>query len=212
MHNLASAALLDSYSKERQPVGLGVITRANQGIRDHAPVWKAMGLMEETVEKRMMAFNLLKEASKEGREHRRILNKAIEMNQRYASAAIYLGDEEKAGRAAPEWPVDAALHHEISTYPGHRLPHAWLNTRFPIKEPISTIDLAGHGAYCLLTGVGGGKWKLAAAKVGKEMGVDIRLYSIGWHQNCEDVYRDWEHKREVEEDGCVLAGSDRFVC
>jgi hypothetical protein len=155
----------------------------------------------------MKAFNLFKEASKEGRDHRRTLNNAIEwtgqefhgigieMNQRYASAAIYLGDEEKAGRAAPEWPVNAALHHEISTYPGYRLPHAWFNTRFPMKEPISIIDLAGHGAYCLLTGAGGGKWKLAAAKIGKEMGVDVRVYSIGWHQNCEDVYRDWEHKR-----------------
>ena len=54
---LASPSILESFSHERQPVGLGVITRANQGIRDHVPVWKEMGLMEETVEERMKIFN-----------------------------------------------------------------------------------------------------------------------------------------------------------
>ncbi|KAK7894054.1 hypothetical protein LTR67_006755 [Exophiala xenobiotica] len=220
---LASPTILETFSQERQPVGVGVITRANQGIRDHVPVWKEMGLMEETVEQRMEIFNSLKSATPEARERRRRVNAAIEgtshefhgigveMNHRYESAAVYVEDEVKAGRQQPEWPEDSILHHKVSTYPGHRLPHAWLNKTMPEKEHTSTIDLAGHGQFCLLTSIGGEKWIEAAAKVGAELGVEINAHSIGWGQEWVDVYRDWERRREVEEDGCVLVRPDRFV-
>jgi hypothetical protein len=85
-----------------------------------------------------------------------------------------------------------------------------LNTRTPGKK-FSTIDLAGHRHFCLLTGPGGGSWKDAAAQVGKALGVQINAYSIGWKQDYEDVYFDWARRREVEEDGCVLIRPDRFV-
>jgi len=221
---LASPSLLSSFSLERQPVGLGVITRANQGIRDHVPVWKEMGLMEDSVEKRMTIFNSLKDATPEARARRRRLYETIEgtshefhgigveMNHRYQSDAVFLDDEVGAHRSPPNWPEDPILHHAVSTYPGHRLPHVWLNTRMPTKEHVSTIDLAGHGRFCLLTGIGGEKWKDAAQRVGQELGVEIASYSIGWGQDYEDVYRDWEKRKEVEEDGCILARPDRFVC
>ena len=41
---LAKPTLLDSFSLERQPVGEGVIRRANQGLRDHIPVFEALGV------------------------------------------------------------------------------------------------------------------------------------------------------------------------
>ncbi|KIV76891.1 hypothetical protein PV11_08740 [Exophiala sideris] len=220
---LASPSILDTFSKERQPVGLGVITRANQGIRDHVPVWKEMGLMEETVEKRMEIFNSLKTATPEARERRKRVNAAIEgtshefhgigveMNHHYDSEAVYVADEVKAGRTKPEWPEDPVLHHQVSTFPGHRLPHAWLNKTMPEKEHTSTIDLAGHGQFCLITGIGGEKWIDAAQKVSQQYGVEIKAYSIGWGQEYVDVYRDWERRREIEEDGCILVRPDRFV-
>ena len=223
-HGLAGKELLASFSSERQPVGLGVITRANQGIRDHTPVWDAMGLMKPTIKERMAVMEELKTPTKAGRERRKTLNKAIEgtahefhgigveMNHRYNSGAMVLEDEVKGDRQEPSWPEDSVLHHTVSTYPGHRLPHAWLNKRMPEKDHTSTLDLAGHGTFCLLTGIGGGGWKNAAEKVSKELGVEIKSYSIGWQQEWEDVYRDWEDRREVEEDGCVLVRPDRFVC
>ena len=215
---LASPSLLDSYNAERQPVGLGVITRANQGIRDHIPVWKALGVMESTVEERMKQFDELKQATPAGVARRKALKVAVEgtshefhglgveMNQRYESKAIYAFDE----KPRPPLPEDPILEHEVTTYPGSRLPHAWLNTRNPGRL-FSTQDLAGHGVFCLFTGIGGEKWKGAANVAEKELGVEIRTYSIGWMQDYEDAYSDWERRNGIEENGCVLVRPDRFV-
>ncbi|KAI9664660.1 MAG: hypothetical protein M1821_006106 [Bathelium mastoideum] len=218
----ASSSLLTTFSPERQPVGLQVVTRANQGLRDHFPIWEAFGLMEPNAEARLAANAELAAATPEGKARRERLRVAIantahefsavgvEMNQRYTSVAVDVRDEVAAGRAAPPEPEDAVLYHRISTYPGSRLPHAWLNTRVPGKQ-ISTIDLAGHGSFCLLTGIGGVAWKTAATVVGGDLGVEIRGYGIGWDQDYEDVYMDWTEKREVEEEGCVLVRPDRCV-
>jgi hypothetical protein len=130
----------------------------------------------------------------------------VEMNQRYQSKAIYLADE----GPRPPLPENPVLQHEITTYPGSRLPHAWLNTKLPGKQ-ISTIDLAGNCAFSLFTGIGGETWKSAAASASKALGIEIRAYSIGWRQDYEDVYFDWSQRREVQEDGCVLVRPDRFV-
>lgn len=105
------------------------------------------------------------------------------------------------------------MYHEITTFPGSRLPHAWLNTKFPGKQ-FSTIDLAGHGKFCLLTGIGGEKWKDALKSVSSKLGLDGKTgaFSIGWDCDYEDVYFDWARRREIDEDGCVLVRPDRFVC
>ncbi|KAH8659796.1 2,4-dichlorophenol 6-monooxygenase [Xylariales sp. PMI_506] len=215
----AHPSLLETYSPERQPVGHGVVTRANQGIRDHMPVWRELGLLGTTPEARVASLAELSTATPEARARRERLNAAIEatshefhalgieMNHRYVSAA-----NGPAGPEPPAWPEDPILHHRSSTFPGSRLPHAWVNRRLPEKEHRSTLDLAGHGVFCLLTGIGGDTWKAAAAVVGEELGIEIKAYSIGWGQDYEDVYRDWERKREVSEGGCVLVRPDRYVC
>ncbi|CZR67989.1 related to phenol 2-monooxygenase [Phialocephala subalpina] len=218
MKGKADPSLLDSCSPERQPVGESVITRANQGLRDHVPVWEALGMMDESLEVRRQHFAELSEASPAGIKRRAKLQEAVEgtahefhgvgveMNQRYESKAIFLEDE----GPRPPLPEDPVLEHEITTYPGSRLPHAWLNTKLPGKQ-FSTIDLAGHGDFCLLTGIGGGAWKAAVKKAGDTLGIKINAYSIGWRQDYEDVYFDWARRREIAEDGCVLVRPDRFV-
>lgn len=218
MKGKADPKILESFSPERQPVGQSIITRANQGLRDHAPVWEALGMMDPSLEVRKRQFAELSEASEKGAARRARLQKAVndtahefhgvgvEMNQRYESSAIYLKDE----NPRPPLPADPVLEHEITTYPGSRLPHAWINTKIPGKQ-FSTIDLAGHGAFCLITGIGGDKWKEAAAAASKALDVEIRSYSIGWNQDYEDVYFDWARRREISEDGCVLVRPDRFV-
>ncbi|KAK0631378.1 FAD binding domain-containing protein [Immersiella caudata] len=218
MSGKAGAKILDTYSTERQPVGVGIITRANQGLRDHMGWMQAIGITNPDVEKRIAAIAEFDDKGEVGRKRRHDFYRGIEntgtefhglgieMNQQYRSDAVYQVDEPEAQAL----PADAVRERLISTYPGMRLPHAWLNTRVPGKQ-FSTIDLAGHGRFCLLTGPGGQAWKDAAEEVAKTVGVDIKSYSIGWKEDYEDVYRDWEKRREIEEDGCVLVRPDRFV-
>ncbi|KAK3937785.1 phenol 2-monooxygenase [Diplogelasinospora grovesii] len=219
MSGRAGARLLDSFSAERQPVGVDVVTRANQGLRDHTPWLKAIGMLEPDVEVRKQILAEFEDPGEAGRRRREAFQRGvehtatefhgvgIEMNQRYFSDAVYAADE---AEPMPPLPQDAVREHQITTYPGRRLPHAWLNTRTPGKQ-FSTHDLAGHGVFCLLTGPGGQRWKEAAQAASAAVGVEIRSYSIGWKQDYEDVYFDWARRREVDEDGCVLARPDRFV-
>lgn len=214
----AGKGLLDSYSLERQPVGADVVTRANQGLRDHLPWMRTIGLLEDDLEERKKILATFKSTDETGRRKRQEWQKAleetkteflglgIEMNQRYASSAIFKAEE---GGATP-MPPDPISHYQMTTFPGRRLPHAWLNTR-QVGKPISTIDLAGHGCFCLLTGLGGDNWARAASEVSNQLSIEVRCYSIGWCQDYEDVYFDWAKLREVEEDGCVLVRPDRFV-
>jgi hypothetical protein len=218
MKGKADPQLLDSYNSERQPVGESVISRANQGLRDHFPVWEALGMMDPSLEIRRKDFGQLSEATPDGIARRARLQEAIkgtshefhgvgiEMNQRYKSNAVYLADE----LPRPPLPDDPVLEHEITTYPGSRLPHAWLNTRSPGKQ-FSTMDLAGHGVFCLLTGIGGQDWRSAAEDAARILGIEIRVYSIGWRQDYEDVYFDWARRREISDSGCILVRPDRFV-
>ncbi len=80
---------------------------------------------------------------------------------------------------APQFEGDPIIDIFIASRPGNLLPHAWLSGMVPGKR-LSTIDLAGHGAFTVLTGHGGDDWKQAAANVTKGLGVPINCYFIGW--------------------------------
>jgi hypothetical protein len=219
---LASPSLLSTFSTERQPVGHSVVLRANNGFRDHSRIWEALGTLPEDIATRRSILDELRAATPAGIKRRKMFRDAIqstahefhglgiEMNQRYEGLGIYTGDEiapyARTGKAAE----DEILHHEPSTYPGCRFPHAWLNTAIP-GAPVSTIDLAGHGAFTLFTGIGGENWRTAARKVSIGLGVPIQVHTIGFRQDWEDVYYDWERVRGVEESGAVLVRPDRFV-
>lgn len=223
MHKgLASPSILSTYSAERQPVGHDIVTRANQAFREHAAVWNAIGILPPSKQDRIAAFAELSAVSEAGSKRRRELMQAIEhtshefhglgieMGQRYIGRAIYDKDETAPYEPGEKAKIDPVLHYSPSTYPGCRLPHAWLNTKLPQKR-ISTIDLAGKGQFALLTGIGGEAWKMAAKAVEQELLVGIRAASIGFRQDWEDVYFDWARTRQVEESGAVLVRPDRVV-
>jgi hypothetical protein len=128
------------------------------------------------------------------------------MGQQYASSAIFL---EGAGER-PRSPPDPVLFYEPHTYPGLRLPHAWLNKSIP-QEQISTLDLSGKGRFTLFTGHGGTSWRKAAARVKEALDIDVVTYAVGYGLDYEAVYNDWYHLREVDDDGCVLVRPDNFV-
>ncbi|KAJ5619935.1 hypothetical protein N7510_003919, partial [Penicillium lagena] len=218
----ASPSLLETYSAERQPVGRGVVARANQSFRHHGPVWQALGVSLPTPEQRMQALHELTLPTTKGRSQRSALQAAIEeteheyhalgqeMGQFYQSSGIYAADEKSSYYSPQVVAQDQDLTLNRDTYPGCRLPHVWLNNAIPVNR-ISTIDLAGHGAFAVLTGIGGEAWKTAAAQIGENLGVKMNSFSIGFRQDYEDVYFDWARVRSVDETGCVLVRPDRVV-
>ncbi|KAH8887264.1 hypothetical protein GQ53DRAFT_874391 [Thozetella sp. PMI_491] len=215
---LAGRELLDSFTIERQPVGLDVVTRANESLRNHKNIWEVLGNLEPTLEGRSKAQAELDADSLEGRIRRESLSRAlraidreehglgIEMNQRYQSSAVFQADQ----GSAPVFTKDPLEHYHPTTYPGARLPHAWLGNHVPSKY-ISTIDLAGKGKFALFTGIGGQGWKAAADQIASELRIPIKVYTIGYGQDFKDVYLDWEAHRGVDESGCVLVRPDYFV-
>ncbi len=216
---IAGKRLLDSYSEERQPVGAELVNGSNAQLRSHAAVWEALGMFAATPEEGLQQIRELSDPSKAGAARRAQLHDALEgkrqegeslgltMNQWYTSNAIRLDDERKP---RPLLEGDKIVKVQISTYPGSRLPHAWLDQRTSIKM-ISTQDLAGHGSFTLFTGHGGEEWKRAAADISKATGIPIEVYAIGFGLDYQDVYRDWQDRRGVQDSGCVLVRPDRFV-
>lgn len=179
-------------------------------------------MMSPSFDERSAAFAELSAPTPEGKARRARLRAGIEhsahefhaigieMNQHYESSAIYMHDEVEPFEFSGQAVEDSVLYYDANTYPGSRLPHAWLSKAIPAK-PISTIDLAGKGGWTLFTGIGGQGWKDAAVFVGKNLSVKIICVAIGFRQDWEDVYMDWERVRAVEEDGCVLARPDLFI-
>ena len=214
----ARAGLLDSYDAERAPIAKQIVTRANQSIGEFGPIFEALGMTGGT------DYDVIKAnmdarcgSSEEAEAQRDALNKAIafkkyefdchgiEMNQRYSSGAVVTD-----GQPMPAFEKDADLHYQPTTWPGARLPHAWVYDAQGGKH--STLDLAGQGAFSLFTGLGGQDWATAATKVGAELGLVINVHVIGPRQQFIDHTGDWARAREVGDAGCILTRPDQHVC
>src|ERR1700761_6808624 len=192
--------------------------RANSSLREHIPIFESLGFLSPSFQERKQQLAILDEISERGRARRQLLINSIDytcheflaqgsdMGQRYDSSAVFL---ENAGES-PKPPSDTVLYYEPHTYPGLRLPHAWLNTSIP-QHPVSTLDLSGKGRFTLFTGHGGDMWRDAAAKVKQGLGIEVAVFAVGFGLEYEAVYNDWYHRREVNEDGCVLVRPDNFV-
>ncbi|AGZ43333.1 FAD-binding monooxygenase [Actinoplanes friuliensis DSM 7358] len=202
----AGPALLDSYSAERAPVGRQIVERANRSIGETGRIFQALEggldarkLPGEGAEKQRQ---LLREAvafkDYEFNTH------GVELDQRYVSDAVV-----PDGTPAPRNPRDAELYHHATTWPGAKVPHAWLGRG---TERVSTLDVGGRGRFTLLTGVGGEAWAAAAADVAEELGIELTAATIGPGADYEDLYGDWAALREVGDTGAVLLRPDNYVC
>jgi 2,4-dichlorophenol 6-monooxygenase len=128
----------------------------------------------------------------------------VAMNQRYKSSAVVTD-----GQPEPAFEKDAELHYQPTTWPGARLPHAWLFG--PAGEKVSTLDLTGHGVFTILTGIGGDGWVQAAKVLGKEFGMTIVVHKIGPRQQWQDLVGDWANAREIRDSGALLVRPDHHV-
>jgi 2,4-dichlorophenol 6-monooxygenase len=217
LEGAAGPALLESYSDERAPIGQQIVNRANQSIGETGRIFEALGLLStkdpDQMRKNMDARKL---ATPEAEKQRHLLREAIELknyefnthgvelNQRYASAAIV-----PDGTPRPVNPRDDQLYHAATSWPGAKLPHAWLGRG---RHRFSTLDLGGQGRFTLFTGIGGEAWAEAARDIGARLGVSITALRIGPGADYEDLYGDWAQLREVSDGGCVLVRPDNYVC
>ena len=197
----AGPKLLETYTAERAPVAKQIVTRANKSIEEFGPIFKALGLLD-SIDPVKMQENMDARCldTPEAEEQRKKIRDAIafkiyefdahgvEMNQRYRSDAIVTDLETE-----PPFEKDAELHYQPTTWPGARLPHVWVRDGHGGKA--STLDLAGHGRFTALTGIGGQGWVEAAKVVGKELGIDLAAHVIGPRQHWQDFTGDWARAR-----------------
>ena len=214
----AGERLLDSYTTERAPVAKQIVTRANQSIGEFGPIFEALGMTGgsdiETIKANMDArcgSDAEAEAQREALRQAIAFKKyefdahGVEMNQRYKSDAVVTDDQME-----PEFALDADLHYQPTTWPGARLPHAWLFDADGNRY--STLDLAGHGVFTLFTGLGGEAWVDAARTVAEEFGITIEAHVIGPRQTYIDHTGDWARARECADAGCIVTRPDQHVC
>ncbi len=213
----AGQGLLDSYTVERAPIAKQIVTRANQSIGEFGPIFDALGLTGSVDPVKMQQnMDARTEANQAAEDQRNALREAIafkkyefdchgvEMNQRYSSDAVVTD-----GQLESPFAVDEELHYHPTTWPGARLPHVWVFT--PEGTKVSTLDLAGKGAFSLLTGIGGEAWADAAAKMATAFGVHINVHLIGPRRAIQDHTGDWARASEIRDSGCVLVRPDHHV-
>lgn len=213
----AGPGLLETYTDERAPVAKQIVTRANKSIEEFGPIFGALGLLD-SIDPVKMQENMDRrcEDTPAAETQRAALREAIaakvyefdahgvEMNQRYQSSAVATD-----GQPEPAYTRDPELHFEQTTWPGARVPHAWLFN--DSNQKASTLDLCGHGKFTLLTGIGGRAWVEAAKALSAELGMPITTHVIGPRQEWQDHYGDWARAREVGDAGVVLVRPDHHV-
>jgi 2,4-dichlorophenol 6-monooxygenase len=208
----AAPKLLDTYTAERAPIGKQVVTRANRSIGETAPIFEALdGLPPQTPEQLWANIAARKDATEAAAKQRARLREAIafkvyefnahgvDLNQRYASDAIV-----PDGTPAETFPRDPELHHQATSRPGARVPHAWITSG---TRTLSTLDTVGKGRFTLLTGIGGEGWIRAA----EAQDIEIATAVVGPGQQYEDPYGDWARLSEISDAGALLVRPDGFV-
>ncbi|MDJ1008457.1 MAG: FAD-dependent monooxygenase [Paracoccaceae bacterium] len=214
----AGQGLLDSYSAERAPVARQIVTRANQSIGEFGPIFESLGMtggsdhaaQQAAMEARCDA-TAAAEAQREAIRDAIAFKKyefdahGVEMNQRYVSDAV-----ETDGQIEPAFDLDAELHYQPTTWPGARIPHVWLFDH-DTGGRHSTLDLCGQGRFTIFTGIGGEAWENAAAAIGPEFGLDIRVHIVGPRRKVVDHSGDWARARQITDSGCILVRPDQHV-
>ena len=214
----AGAELLDTYSIERSPIAKQIVTRANQSIAEFGPIFEALGLTD-TQDPVKMKKNMdeRKQNSPKAEKQRQALREAIafkkyefdahgvEMNHRYKSNSVLTeGDKE------PEFKKDKELFYQPTTYPGARIPHAWVYDKTGLKH--SLLDLCGKGNFSIFTGIGGEEWLKAAKNIETQLGINIQCNIIGPDQDFEDHAGEWSSIREISDSGLILVRPDQHIC
>jgi 2-polyprenyl-6-methoxyphenol hydroxylase-like FAD-dependent oxidoreductase len=133
-------ALLDSYTVERQPIGIRNVTEASGNLRRMLSVGPHPDLLDDTPQGAAVREQVGREFSETMR--REWFTLGAHLGYRYENSPICWPD----GSAAPP---DDPRSYNPAARPGHRAPHAWL------ADGRSTLDLFGRGFALLGFGADG---------------------------------------------------------
>lgn len=208
----AGEKLLDSYSRERAPVGAQIVARANQSRLDYGPLNKCFRDPDAT-DPVAAGLAKLADTGPEGIERRAALAQAlelkntefnaqgVEMNQRCVSDAVV--EDREAGEEV--FRRDRELFLQATTRPGAKVPHVWLIGKDGRR--VSTLDLVGKGRLTVLTGLAGQAWAQAVRALALPY---LDVVVIG-EPGAQDVYANWHSVREIEEAGALLVRPDGVI-
>lgn len=216
----APPRLLNSYEQERQPIGKQIVNRAWNSVLGF---WgrfysEFLGLHPNaTPEETKRTLELLREDSPEGDAHRARFERLKEevLDPAFNALGVEVGYRYRAGArvddgtSEPEVEGNPDVTYQATTWPGARLPHAWVEKGL---RRVSTLDLVGRGLFVLLTGRGGNGWYEAAKKTEELAGVQVMVVQI---DSCFGDVRDplhaWAKVRGTQPDGGVLVRPDGHV-
>lgn len=214
----ANPSLLATYSAERAPVGRQIVERANRTLIDMHEIPVAVGITpDQSMEERWERIQTLNDDTDEARARRVALDKAVALQDYgFNAIGVELGYRYRTGARVEDGTTEPVplghpdICYQATTWPGARLPHAWLDLG---RSRVSTLDIVGQGRFVLLTGPGGGApWVAAAKEVQRRTGVNITVKEIGTSRGgLRDSLRQWASVREVEDSGAVLVRPDGHV-
>ena len=216
----AGPELLRSYEQERQPIGERIVNRAWDSAMGFWGRFYAEFLGIEpgaTPEQLQRALLQLHEDSPEGDARRagfeRIKQEVLE--PAFNALGIEVGYRYRAGARVDDGSAEPLVegHPDVdyvpTTWPGARLPHAWIEKG---RRRISTLDLVGRGQFVLLTGRGGGAWFEAAQATLQSSGVLVNVIQIDSRFGAvRDPLGYWARVRGTAADGAVLVRPDGHV-
>jgi putative polyketide hydroxylase len=185
----ASPALLETYERERLPVGKYAAEKSGEAADDRGLImWK--------------------------KDLKTIVNLAGSLHIMSGYGYTYSGKaviEEHTGPLGGitwrPWSMPSFFLGLDGT-PGTRAPHLWLEKG---GKRISTTDLFGKG-FLLLAGADGEAWAVAAGKVLESMkAIELKAECVGPHGGVRGKEREWETAAGISSTGALLVRPDGFV-
>jgi 2,4-dichlorophenol 6-monooxygenase len=213
----ADPALLDTYSAERQPVGLRNMVFSTGCFYRHlsAAIAGFTAIPGAPAEYTEATLTALFSDTPDGANRRQALKEFfqpiryefqcadIELGYFYGDGGALVPD----GSEAP--PSDPTGHLTVqTTRPGHRLPHAVIDDG---SGPRSTHTLLPTGGFLVLAGPEGRGWVDAAREIAERRGITVAAHTIGDGGDIADPSGTWEALRGHGADGAILVRPDGHV-
>jgi 2,4-dichlorophenol 6-monooxygenase len=215
LNGKAGQDILNSYESERRAVGRvncdwGLFTFSNSSV-----INTAVGLVPGQKEANKQRFETLFEESDKGHSFRAQVSRIIDSQAiEFCAHGIELGFRYSDGLVVQDGSVPPqrdplGLKYYPTTYPGNRLPHAWLEQDGNV---LSTHDLVGgQAAFAILTDQHGQEWVDTAKLISKRLGVTIVSAKIGDNAPYRDYDDRWNILNQVQPGGVILVRPDNIV-